>query len=276
LDWYNYIDTSRVFVFALVLTRVSGIVITAPVFGGSDIPMQIRALLAFCLALLIMPSQWLIEINEPGTLSEFAVLIAGELIIGLFIGLGVNIFFSGISLAGEVIGQLGGLSAAAIFDPISGDQSPLLSRMLSYLAVTVFAAIGGLRTMIAALLDTFQSLPLTKWTASATGESSHFELISYALVSILSISFNLSLRIAAPVMISVLVALLVMGLLSKTLPQLNLMSIGFGINSMIMMLVFSLSIGAGIWCFQERVSDVMELLFHGLHTNIDASVDLDW
>jgi flagellar biosynthetic protein FliR len=255
-------------VFALVLTRVSGIVIMAPVFGGSEIPMQIRALFAFSLALLIMPSQWLIEIEEPGTLSEFAVLIAGELIIGLFIGLGVNIFFSGIALAGEIIGQLGGLSAAAIFDPISGDQSPLLSRMLTYLAITVFAAIGGLRTMIAALLDTFQTLPLTKWTTNTSGENSHFELISCALIQVLSISFNLSLRVAAPVMISVLVALLVMGLLSKTLPQLNLMSIGFGINSMIMMLVFSLSIGAGIWCFQERVSDVLELIFHGLHANM--------
>jgi flagellar biosynthetic protein FliR len=275
LDWYNYIDTTRVFVFALVLTRVSGIVIMAPVFGGSDIPMQVRALLAFGLALLIMPSQWMIAIDEPETLAEFAVLIAGELIIGLFIGLGVNVFFSGIALAGEVIGQLGGLSAAAIFDPISGDQSPLLSRLLTYLAVTVFASIGGLRTMIAALLDTFQTLPLTKWTTNTTGESSHFELISCALIHILSISFNLSLRVAAPVMISVLVALLVMGLLSKTLPQLNLMSVGFGINSIIMMLVFSLSIGAGIWCFQERVSDVLELIFHALHANIDAAADLN-
>jgi flagellar biosynthetic protein FliR len=243
----------------------------APVFGGSDIPMQFRALFSFALSLLIMPSQWLIVIDEPGTLSEFAVLIVGELLIGLFIGLGVTIFFSGISLAGEVIGQLGGLSAAAIFDPISGDQSPLLSRMLNYLAITVFAAIGGLRTMIAALLDTFYSLPLTKWTTSVSGENSHFELIAFALIKILSISFNLSLRVAAPVMISVLVALLVMGLLSKTLPQLNLMSFGFGINSMIMMLVFSLSIGAGIWCFQERVVDVLEILFHGLHTDIDVN-----
>lgn len=257
--------------FALVLTRVSGIVIMSPVFGGSDIPMQVRALFAFALTLLIMPSQWLVEIEEPGTLSEFAILIAGELIIGLFIGLGVNIFFSGISLAGEVIGQLGGLSAAAIFDPISGDQSPLLSRMLTYLAITVFAAIGGLSTTIAALLDTFQTLPLTKWTTNSIGENSHFELMSCALIHILSISFNLSLRVAAPVMISVLVALLVMGLLSKTLPQLNLMSIGFGINSMIMLLVFSLSISSGIWCFQDRVSDVLELIFHALHANIDVT-----
>jgi flagellar biosynthetic protein FliR len=246
----------------------------APVFGGSDIPMQVRALLSFSITLLIMPSQWTLEIAEPNTLSEFAVLIAGELIIGLFIGLGVNIFFSGIALAGEVIGQLGGLSAAAIFDPISGDQSPLLSRLLTYLAITVFAAIGGLSTMISALLDTFKTLPLTTWTTNTSGESPHFELLSYALINILSISFNLSLRVAAPVMISVLVALLVMGLLSKTLPQLNLMSVGFGINSMIMMLVFSLSVGVGIWCFQERVSDVLELIFHALHENTAKDLNM--
>jgi flagellar biosynthetic protein FliR len=229
----------------------------SPVIGGSEIPVQVRALFVFTLTLLIMPSQWFLTITEPKNLTAYAILIVAELGIGLSLGLGLNLFFTGASMAGELIGQIGGLTASQIFDPISGDQTPLLSRMFQYLAITVFAAVGGLHVLITSLLDTFQTLP--------PGEAAFQPTITYSLVMILGLSFNLSIRIAAPVMVAVLVAMLVMGLLGKTLPQLNLMSVGFGINSMIMFAVMALSLGAGIWCFQERIDDVFQLLFNGLH-----------
>jgi flagellar biosynthetic protein FliR len=263
MDWYQYIDTSRVLVFTLVLTRISGIVIMSPVIGGSDIPVQVRALFAFTLTLLIMPSQWFVTIVEPPNLTAYAILIAAELGIGLSLGLGLTLFFTGASMAGELIGQIGGLTASQIFDPISGDQTPLLSRMFQYLAVTVFAAVGGLHVLITSLLDTFQTLP--------PGEAAFQPTIAYSLVTILALSFNLSIRIAAPVVVAVLVAMLVMGLLGKTLPQLNLMSVGFGINSVIMFAVMALSIGAGIWCFQERIDDVFQLIFSGLHPSYEKT-----
>ena len=256
MDWLNLIDTSRILVFTLVLTRVSGIVIMAPVFGGSEIPMQVRALLAFTLAVLIMPSQWTVDVGEPLTLTAYAILIAAELGIGLSLGLGINIFFTGAAIAGEVIGSLGGLHAANIFDPATGEQSPLLSPMFHYLAIAVFASIGGLRILISALLDTFQTLPV--------GEANMHTTIAYSLVTILNTSFGLALRMAAPVIVSVLVAMLVVGLLGKTLPQLNLMSVGFGINTIIMYLVLGFSMSAGIWCFQEHVIVAFEALFNGI------------
>ncbi|MDR0610778.1 MAG: flagellar biosynthetic protein FliR [Planctomycetaceae bacterium] len=257
MDWYQYIDTSRVLVFTLVLTRISGIVMMSPVIGGSDIPVQVRALFAFTLTLLIMPSQWFVTIAEPPNLTAYAILIAAELGIGLSLGLGLTLFFTGAAMAGELIGQIGGLTASQIFDPISGDQTPLLSRLFQYLAVTVFAAVGGLHILVTSLLDTFQTLP--------PGEAAFQPTIAYSLVTILGLSFNLSIRIAAPVIVAVLIAMLVMGLLGKTLPQLNLMAVGFGINSVIMFAVMALSLGAGIWCFQERIDDVFQLLFKGLH-----------
>ncbi len=256
MDWYHLVDTSRVFVFALVLTRVSGIVMMSPVFGGSEIPVQVRALLAFSLAVLVMPTQWTVDIGEPRTLVAFAILIAAELIIGLALGLGINIFFTGVSLAGELIGQLGGLTASQIFDPTSGDQTPLLSRLLHYLAIAVFAAVGGLRILMTSLLDTFETIPLADGNMHTS--------IAYSLITILTVSFGLAIRMAAPVMVAVLVSMLVMGLLSKTLPQLNLMSVGFGINTTIMYLVMFLSISAGIWCFQEHVFTALGTLFTSL------------
>ena len=264
MDWWHLIDTSRVLVYVLVLTRISGLVLMAPIMSSIDAPMQFRALLAFAFTLTIMPSQWFVEVVEPDSLPAFVIMIAAELLIGLAMGLGIYILFAGVALAGELVGHVGGLQASQIFDPVSGDQVPLMSRAYQYLALTVFALIGGLNVLVTTLLDTFVTIPV--------GTAGFQPDVVYSLVVILSTSFNLALRIAAPVLIATLISMLVMGLLSKTLPQLNLMSVGFGINSMLMFAVFSLTLGVGMWCFQERVGDVFELLFTGLHTTLETGV----
>ena len=264
MDWWHLIDTSRVFVYALVLTRVSGLVIMAPIMHTTDAPVQFRALLAFAFSLTIMPSQWFVEVVEPDTLPAFAIMIAAELLIGLAMGLGLYILFAGVALAGELIGQVGGLLAAQIFDPVSGDQVPLMSRAYQFLAIAVFAMIGGLNVLVMSLLDTFVSIPV--------GTVGFQPDVAYSLVVILGTSFNLAIRIAAPVLVAVLISMLVIGLLSKTLPQLNQMSVGFGINNMVMFVVFCFSVGTGMWCFQERIGGVFEILFAGLHTTLDAGL----
>ena len=264
MDWWHLIDTSRVFVYMLVLTRISGLVIMAPILHTTDAPVQYRALLAFAFSLTIMPSQWFVEVVEPDTLSAFAIMIAAELLIGLAMGLGLYILFAGVALAGELIGSVGGLYAAQIFDPVSGNEVPLLSRAYQFLAITVFALIGGLNVLVTSLLDTFVTIPV--------GTIGFQPDVVYALVNILNMSFILALRIAAPVLVTVLISLLVIGILNKTMPQLGLMTVGFGINSMVMFAVFCLTLGTGMWCFQERIADAFEVLFAGLHMTLDEGL----
>ena len=264
MDWWHLIDTSRVFVYVLVLTRVSGLVIMAPVLHTTDTPVQYRALLVFAITLAIMPSQWFVEVVEPDTLPAFAIMIAAELLIGLAMGLGLYILFAGVALAGEVIGHVGGLYAAQIFDPVSGDHVPLMARAYQFLAITVFALIGGLHVTVTSLLDTFVSIPV--------GTIGFQPEVAYSLVAILNTSFVLALRIAAPVLIATLISLFVIGLLNKTMPQLGLMTVGFGINSMVMFAVFCLTLGTGMWCFQERIGDVFQLIFAGLHMTAETGL----
>jgi len=264
MDWWHLIDTSRVFVYMLVLTRVSGIIIMAPVLHTTDTPVQYRALLAFAFSMAIMPSQWFVEVVEPDTLPAFAIMIAAELLIGLAMGLGLYILFAGVALAGELIGSVGGLYAAQIFDPVSGTEVPLLSRAYQFLAITVFALIGGLNVLVTSLFDTFVTIPV--------GTLGFQPEVAYSLVIILNTSFILALRIAAPVLVTVLISLLVIGILNKTMPQLGLMTIGFGINSMVMFAVLSLTLGTGMWVFQEQIASVFEVLFAGLHMTMNEGL----
>ena len=262
MNWLSLIDTSRVFVFALVLTRVSGIVVSAPVFGGGDIPLQFRALFSMAIAFLIMPSQWTLAVDEPTSLPGFAVFIAAELLIGLTIGMGVNVFFSAMHIAGDMIGRIGGLTSSQLFDPTTGDQVPLLGRFFQLMAVTVFACIGGLRIMLGALLDTFETIPVGSGLIRLGPAES--------ITAIVSVTFSLGFRIAAPATVGILIAMIVMGVLGRTLPQLNLMSVGFGINTIIMYSIVFLTVGSAMLCFQERFIYVLELIFAGFDTTIQA------
>ena len=260
MDWAAWIDTSRVLMFSLVLARVSGIVIMTPVFGTADIPVQFRALFAFTLALLMMPSQWFVPIDEPDTLPMYVIVLAAELAIGLALGLGLYIFFNGLEVAGEVMGHVGGLSVAQVFDPISGENSPLLSRLVYMLGLAVFVCCGGIRLLLAGLLDTFASIP-------PGGGNIPLEL-GEALVLILSLSFSLAFRVAAPIMLGVLVSMLVIGLLGRTLPQLNLMSIGFSVNAIVTFGILFLSIGGVVYCFQSEIVNVFSVVLQALESDV--------
>jgi len=260
MDWTAWIDTSRVLLFSLVLARVSGIVIMTPVFGSADIPVQFRALFAFSLALLILPSQWCVALQEPDTLPMYAIVLAAELVIGLALGLGLYIFFNGLVVAGEIMGHVGGMSVAQVFDPTTGENSPLLSRLVYMLGLAVFVCSGGIRLTLAGLLDTFESIP-------PGGGHIPVEL-GEALVLILGLSFSLAFRVAAPVMIGVLISMLVIGLLGRTLPQLNLMSIGFSVNAIVMYGILFLSIGSVVYCFQSEILNVFSVILQTLETDV--------
>ncbi|MHC4405761.1 MAG: flagellar biosynthetic protein FliR [Planctomycetota bacterium] len=264
MDWLAQIDTEKFILFTLVLTRVSGLVITAPIYGSPEVPARVRALLAFSLAVLITPSQWTAEVQDPGTTLNYLVLIGSELLIGLCLGLGIVILFSGIQLAGQMIGRIGGLMLADVFDPSAGISVPMFSRLLYLVTLAVFVCIGGHRVVMAGLLDTFQTIP--------PGSGAVPTSIADTFVLVLAQSFVLAIRAAAPVVTSLLVSTLVMGLISRTLPQLNVLAVGFGMNAMLGFAVLGLSLGAVAWVFPEQLEATLETLLDAIH----ASAPSDW
>ena len=260
MEWLKLIDTSHVLVFTLVLARVSGIVIMTPVFGSADIPAQFRALLAFSLAILIMPSQWFITVAEPASLPMYVLVLAAEVLIGLSLGAGLYIFFVGLEIAGEIMGHIGGLNVAQFFDPLSGENIPLLSQLLYRLGLVGFICCGGVQLTMMGLLDTFQTIP--------PGGGMIPVSIGETFLMILSMTFNLAFRVAAPVMVGALMSLLVIGLLGRTLPQLNLMSVGFGINTVVAFTILYLCVGAVVMCFQNHIVDVVDMVVRSLNESM--------
>jgi flagellar biosynthesis protein FliR len=262
MDWLNQLNVDKFIVFTLVLTRVSGLTMTAPIYGSKEVPMRVRALLALALAALIMPSQWNVAVSYPGNTLNYLVLIGGELVVGTCLGLGIMIIVYGMELAGEIIGYVGGLMIAEAYDPTADMSTPILSRVLVLVSLSIFVCIGGHRLVMAGLLDTFQTIP--------PGSGIFTRSITDAFVTLLIQSFSLGIRAAAPATIALLLATLVLGLISRTVPQLNVLILGFGLNSLLIFGALALTLGGIVWAFQEQIEPSLELLLDALHTPLRA------
>jgi len=264
MDWLAQLDVDKFLLFTLVLSRVSGLVATAPIYGGQEVPVHVRALLAFALAVLIAPTQWGVSIQYPGTILNYLVFVGGELLVGVSLGLGITILFSGVQLAGEMIGRIGGLMLADVIDPTMGTSVPLFSRFLFLVTMAVFVCIGGHRIVMAGLLDTFQSIP--------PGSGAPATSIADTFVLLLTQSFQLGIRAGIPVATALLLSTLVMGLISRTLPQLNILMVGFGMNSMLTFGTLALSMGAAVWVFQQQLEPAIETLLEALHAPLRSGL----
>jgi len=262
MDWLNQLSFDKFILFTLVLTRVGGLTMTAPIYGDSEVPMRVRALLALALALLIMPSQWNAAVPYPGTTLNYLVFIGGELVVGTCLGLGIMILFHGMELAGEIIGYVGGLMIAEAYDPTMDTNTPIISRLLFLVSLSVFVCIGGHRLVMAGLLDTFQTIP--------PGSGIFSRSIADAFVTLMTQSFSLGIRAAAPATIALLLATLVLGLISRTVPQLNVLVLGFGLNSLLIFSALALTLGGVACAFQEQIEPALEVLLDALHTPLRA------
>jgi flagellar biosynthesis protein FliR len=238
--------------FVLVLARIGALVATAPIFGTKAAPMQARALLAIAMTLLVTPlysSQTPVDV---GNMLAFGKFVMGEAILGLLLGLGVSILLSGVQLTGQIVAQLGGTALAEGFDSMVEENLPVYSQFFYFVTLAMFVLLDGHRLLIEALLDTYVWMPPGK---GALGES-----FVTAFTMLLGQSFLLGIRAAAPAMAALLLATLVLGLIGRTLPQLNILVVGFSVNALLTAAILVVSMGAIAWAFPQQAVNAIELL----------------
>jgi flagellar biosynthesis protein FliR len=243
---------SRFMVFTLVLARTGALVMTAPIFSTQSLPRRVRALIAVAMSLLVAPAFLGTSMPAVENIGEYGRMLASEALVGLLLGFGMNILFSGIQVAGQIVGQLSGLSLAEVFSPGFEEDVSVFSQLFYFLTLAVFVAVGGHRIMTEALLDTFAAAP--------PGHAALGSNFVDVLVSVLTQSFQLGIRAAAPLMVALLLSNLVLGLISRTFPQINVIVVGFSVNSLLVMALMFLSVGAVAWTFQDPTLEVLQRL----------------
>jgi flagellar biosynthetic protein FliR len=244
---------------ALVFARSLGMVCFIPVLSGVEVSKFTRFIFALLLTFLVTPGLLLnesfltnIDIINSG-LIEFIICIFKEIVWGSVVGLMLKIFFEGVYLAGEAIAKTGGVSVAGTFDPMLGEEISSVSRLLFWIALTIFISTRGCELFLDGFLNVFFTVE----------PSSSLEIANLAenLGKALTASLNVGLKIAAPVILSTLSIYLAVGVAGRVFPQLNLMSIGFSCNSLLTLVILSLSISCCCLCFQNELTTLLEHFF---------------
>ena len=239
--------------FVLVVVRLAGMMLFAPLFGSSRIPRRVKALLVIILAFgvtggLDLPAEL------PESTWQLTAAIGGEMAFGLAMGMILSLVFIAAQWAGEMIGQQMGLNLGTVFDPQFGGQGSVLGDMYFMLTLVVFLAVGGHRSMLEGVRASFDFLPLMTVAVDRT--------LFDTLTGLLGGATVLAVRLAAPMLVTMLIVDLVLGLIGKTMPQMNVMSAGLTLRSVVGMVIViaGLTLTSGV--IRDSVKDSMRTAYN--------------
>lgn len=210
----------------LLVARPSMVVTSAPAFGGQSAPPYVRVGLALLLAVLSLP---LVPVPPVPTLAALGVIVLRELAIGLALGLSVRAVLAGAELGGHITSSQLMLSYGSLIDPQGGARNTLLATLYGNLALITFFAINGHHVLLRGLAASYQALPIGVGAIDGT--------LAASVTRLLGVVFEFGLRLAAPIIVVMLVVELATGLVSKAAPALNLMVVGTPVRLIVGLLV---------------------------------------
>lgn len=206
--------------FILVLIRVSSILMMVPVFGDARIPPQVKWGLSLLMAFILFPVVRLgFPILENINTMTFLPGIASEMLIGVTIGFASRLVFTGIQIAGETLGFQMGFSFASVVDPLTNVQVTIISEFQYLLGMLLFMTVNAHHIFLTAIVESYRLFP--PFGAHFSGPFFQGLLILFREI------FIIAIKISAPVMSVLIFSNISMGMVARTVPQMNIFAINF-------------------------------------------------
>lgn len=218
LGLYGYVD-----VFLLILVRMLGFFIILPIFSGQNIPMAARVSLSVYMAFLLITSQF-ISITYNNSVPAYVLLIIKEFLVGFILAFVVYMIFSIINFAGQLIDYQIGFSMVSVFDPVSQIQVPITGNLIYLIICALMIQTGGLNTIVNSIFQSYILLPAGQ--ANLLGNSGLLENLVKMLISYIT----LGVKISTPIIGSIIILDIALGLLVKAVPQMNIFAVGMPIK----------------------------------------------
>lgn len=207
---------------ALVFMRIAGVFVLFPLFGGGAVPTNIKVLLVLALTLVLTPVLPAPVGTLPTDVLGWGWAGAREFLAGLVMSAGMLFLFAAVQLAGQIIDFQMGFGVVNVIDPSTNVQVPVMGLFHNILGVLIFAVVGAHRMVLEALVESFRVTPLLTPVLS-TAVVEHMVVLSGAL-------FVLGIKLAAPVLVTLLLYTAAIGIVAKTVPTINLLIVGFPIR----------------------------------------------
>ena len=240
---------NRYELFLLVLVRTSGIFLISPFFSSQNVPNTLKIGFSFILSVLIT---MILDVNTDFAGTNFVALIVKELMVGLIIGFISYAFFSTFYVMGQIIDMKIGFGMINVIDPQHRVQVPLMGNFYYILAFLLLLSINGHHTIINALVESYEFIPIGKFACK--------EDTALFLVNIISKSFSTGFKLSARIVAITFLADLLLGILARAIPQMNVFVVGMPLKILIGLLIISVSIpmfytiATGV--FNETIEDI--------------------
>jgi flagellar biosynthetic protein FliR len=224
-------------VFLLILFRISGLMVTSPIFGADTIPRPLKIGLALMLTAILFPMLPSTHgVVVPDNIGAYTVTVGVELALGMLMGFMMTMIFTGARFAGVLADHEMGLALANVIDPVSNEQASILAQLQVFIATIVFLAVSGHHLIIMGLVESFTTVPLLEL---------HYNLtwLQVLTTEIGAQLFVIAFKLAAPAIVTLFMTTIIMGFLARTVPEMNIFILGFSLRIGIGLIVVWLRLG---------------------------------
>lgn len=247
---------SNVDVFIVVFVRVMGFFIILPVMAGQNLPLMARIGLCLAIALLAFTSDIIILPDYEYTALSFGLLLIREFLIGLLIGFVVMMMFSLFHFVGQLVDFQIGFSMVSVADPFGQQQMPITGNLYYLIVSLFFIGSGAFHAVIAAFFDSYGILGIGE--AVVLGNAN----LMYYVLNIIIDYFVFGVRIALPVIGTVLIVDITLGILVKAVPQMNVFVVGLPIKVFLGMIVIVLTLPMLNTAFNWVMNDIITYIYN--------------
>ena len=241
--------------FLLILVRISGFMVAAPIFSLRNIPMRVKTLLAIAIAIVMFHVVPYREVAYSTTI-DYALVVITEMLAGVIMGFMANVAYYILSFAGQIIDQEIGFSMVNQYDPITSAQVTITGNFYTYAVMLMVLITNMHHYLIRALTDSFQIIPV----GSVALDFGIYEVMKRFVVDY----FVLGFRIVLPIFASLLVVNTILAILARVAPQMNMFVIGLQLKVFVglavLVLMFMMITGVADLIFREMISMIKDTL----------------
>jgi flagellar biosynthetic protein FliR len=234
--------------FLFLMLRLSAMVLTLPFLSFRMVPAHLKIVFIVILSLSLYPAVHTQNISLPQGPMHFGMLVLGELFLGMLIGFVVQLLFAGIQLGGMLMNQQMGLSMANILDPQNGQQTPIIANFQYILAVLLFFSLEAHHWYIYTMAESLHAIPLLDFIVPRNTIRPLMELVAKA--------FIMAIKLAAPVIVTLLLANIAMGIVARLVPQMNVFILSFPVNFGVGLMILALAIPYFVTGFRQLFTNL--------------------
>ncbi|MDK9698983.1 MAG: flagellar biosynthetic protein FliR [bacterium] len=244
-------------IFFLVLVRTLSFFFLVPLFGYATNPPTIKIGLSVTVAFILTPFAGISYSTPPTGLLGFVELVVREVGVGLFLGMATIVLFAGVQFAGELVGIQIGFSVVNLIDPTQETNLSIVGQLNFYVAMMLFLLMDGHHRWLEALAYSYDLIP------PGTG-SFHFDQLMQHWVGVAGWVFVIALKVAAPIMATLFLTDVALGLLSRSAEQLNIFTIGFSVKLIVGTIAIAFGFPLFAYLFGKIFAELLKQVEHVL------------